>query len=162
MQLISSPSMESLDGTNNFGFKEFSPHSYTPTPPPVTTPSRGCNPCGLAFRSKLGFAPYPPIPGSSADLEHCCHGSCRREGKDNMPDKTFQLPPPPTLINLPPPPPPPPFDGPMPRWTTPVIRQKPKTKKSHLPHIYDVSGLLILTPKLTFLAASNSDSSGKC
>ena len=94
MQLISSSSVDSLQGTKTPVLNDFSF-----SPPPATTPSLSCNPCRLAFRPKSGYAPYPPVPESS--LEHCCHGSCRRndipENKNGTrkPYAQMDFPPPP-------------------------------------------------------------------
>ena len=80
MQLISSSSVESLQG-----IKPEILNDFPSSPPPAAGPSLGCNPCRLAFQPKPEYAPYPPVPESSLNLHHCCHGSCRRkDGLENM------------------------------------------------------------------------------
>ncbi|OAG04002.1 uncharacterized protein CC84DRAFT_1177917 [Paraphaeosphaeria sporulosa] len=120
MQLVPSSSLESLDGTNASRHKEF-PHTYSPAPPTVAAPSLGCNPCGLAIRSKPGFASYPPVPVKSPGLQHCCHGNCQQNEVLAKVEDSFEMPP--GLLNLPPPPV---YNGSTSAWLTPGARTKSK------------------------------------
>ncbi|KAL5446365.1 hypothetical protein PMIN07_009888 [Paraphaeosphaeria minitans] len=132
MQLVPSSSLESLDGTNASINHEKFPHTYSPASPTVAAPSLGCNPCGLALRSKSGFAPHPPISAKSAGLQHCCHGSCQQNEELAKMEDSFMMPPghlnlPPTSV----------YNGATSGWLTPGARTKPKkavkTPRSHSP-----------------------------
>lgn len=120
MQLMSSPSDDSGDTRPTSSLKGF-PHAYSPASPTITGPSLGCNPCGLAFRPKSGFAPYPSIPKNSTDLNHCCHGGCGQKDELAKIDESYRLPP--QIINIPPPPV---ENGSTSPWFTPNSRAKVK------------------------------------
>lgn len=115
MQLISSPSMESADGSNST--KDIQ-HTYTPSSPSVLSPSLGCNPCRLAFRSK-------------SDLQHCCHGSCQRHDQPAKRNETIMRPP--MFMDFPPPPIPI-YTGSPTSWQPPGARTNSKrTSNMNLP-----------------------------
>lgn len=129
MQVIPSSLAESLDGTNTSDAKEF-PHTHSPASPTVPgVPLRG-----LAFRSKPGFSPYPPIPRNFTDLQHCCHGSCQQRDTGIV-DEPFKLHPP---ID---PPPPPVYNGSTSGWLTPGARAKHRKTPPSPPSPYHVSRL---------------------
>jgi hypothetical protein len=138
MQLVSSFSVESLDGTKASSLKDSS-HAYSPASPNVTATSLERNPYGIAFRPKPGFEPCPPAPRNSVDLHHCCHGSCQRDDKLRMVDDSFETPP-----NNHMPPPPPVYNGSTSGWLTPGARAKLKKSARTSPSpSFQVSHLLI-------------------
>lgn len=151
MQLVPSSSLESSGATNAFNQQEF-PHTCSPAPPAVTTPSLGCDPCGLAFRSKFGFAPYPPIPTNSSDPQHCCHGACQQNDALAKVEGSYKMPP--GLLNIPPPP--------VYNWSAPGPRAKTKkTARSPPSPTFKVSYLSFESLVLTTKEASDRSTSGK-
>lgn len=128
MQLISGPSVEITDGPKNTQSEEL-PYSHLPATPSASGPSLGCNPCGLAFRSKPDHVSYPPVPKKSGDLQHCCHGSCQRD--DNTPNKMGAMKPN-EVPNIPPPPMPPVYPASA-SWMPPGSRRQTKPNQAYLP-----------------------------
>jgi hypothetical protein len=155
MQLISSSSIES---SNASSLKDFS-HTYPPASPNITAPLLGCNPRGIAIRSKPGSGPYPPVPRNSVDSYHCCHGSCQRDDKLGLVDDSFEMPP--NNLELPPPPA---CNGSSFGWLKPGAHTKLKKSTRIAPSespSFQVSHLLIKHSALMTREVSAPSTSGK-
>jgi len=106
MRLISPPSVESLPTTMSETSSTLrdAARCGASTPLYQTTPY-GCNPCGLAFRPKSTVPPFPNIPNSTPNMQHCCHGSFHRNSQHTWPSLDEspvkgEIPPPPSIAQM--------------------------------------------------------------